>query len=257
MEKRSEVLRRRGSDKDVRVAHADGTGDGDAHRRGLTATASGGEGDGGPQGFFAGCVEEGDHRLGLVQGFAARHQRARGFRLLQRALEVGEVLRVRGADALASDGLDVAHVGGDGEDVQLVVHHDAGGAAAKAQDEALVESPSHVLMALGAKSRVHVHRQRVQLAEGLEVAQEKDDDAAALNGLHGASQKVGGQRLKVLQHRHAVRVTQDVLSVLVVRVLDVRARHEEREGSSFSGSINPRDTIFLICFIRFFLCEER
>ena len=86
---------------------------------------------------------------------------------------------------------------------------------------------------------MHVHRQRVQLAEGLEVAQEKDNDAAALNGLHGASQKVGGQRLKVLQHRHAVRVTQDVLSVLVVRVLDVRARHEEREGVLILGVHQP------------------
>ena len=38
--------------------------------------------------------------------------------------------------------------------------------------------------------------------------------------------------------------------------MSVDATNNEN-GSSFSGSISPRETIFLICFTRFFLCDDR
>ncbi|RNA28999.1 hypothetical protein BpHYR1_052339 [Brachionus plicatilis] len=84
-------------------------------------------------------------------------------------------------------------------------------------------------MGLGAEAAVHVHAHGVELFERGERAEQDEDEAAALNCFDGARQQVGGERLEVLQHQHAVCVAEDFVRLVVVAVSDVGGGDEELE----------------------------
>jgi hypothetical protein len=90
-----------------------------------------------------------------------------------------------------------------------------------------LKRPTTCCVRLGAEARVHVHGERVELLERRHRLEQQHDDAAALDRLDGAREQVGRQRLKVLQHAHAVGLAHDGVRLFVVAVANVGGRDEQ------------------------------
>lgn len=90
-----------------------------------------------------------------------------------------------------------------------------------------------------------VHGQRVQLLEAVHAFQKQQDEAATLDGLHGAGEKVWRDGLEVLQDAHAIGIAHDLICFLVVYIADVLGGDEEFKGI-FSVRISDASFHFLL-----------
>eukprot|EP00982_Pelagococcus_subviridis_P004778 29339-Pelagococcus_subviridis.AAC.5 len=117
LKKRLQVFRRRRRDEHVRVPHADRARDGDAHRRGLSSPARGGQRDSAPKRLLARGVEKRHDRFRLVQGFARGDERPRGFGVREGSLQVRQVLCLSAGFDVPADGLNIPDVRGYRQDI--------------------------------------------------------------------------------------------------------------------------------------------
>lgn len=74
---------------------------------------------------------------------------------------------------------------------------------------------------------MNVHAHVVELPERRHGLEQEDHQAAALHRLDRARQDVRRDRLKVLQHEHAVGRAEDLVRLLVVAPADLRGRQEQ------------------------------
>lgn len=82
-------------------------------------------------------------------------------------------------------------------------------------------------MSFSSEPRVTVHRDRVKLLQTGERVEKHDDHASTFNRLHGSAKHIGRNRLEVLENAHSEGLAQDLVSILVKRIADVFACHEE------------------------------
>ncbi|EEQ41504.1 hypothetical protein CLUG_05633 [Clavispora lusitaniae ATCC 42720] len=232
LEKRLQVFRRRRRHKNVGVAVGNGRGNGNAERRRLASTTACRQRHGAAQAFLRNDIHKRQDGSGSVDGLQERHERARGSHLGKRLLQQVEFClclvlgRRQRHDVFPAQNR---------QNIQLVVHHQARGAQAQRQQEALVETRHHVAVRLGPVPRVHVHGHGVESFQGRHGLQENHHKTAAFNGLDRPRQQVGRERLEVSQNAHAVRVTQDLLRFLVVDIADVSVGDKGLERVSVVG----------------------
>ena len=184
LEQRAQILGRRAGHKNVGVPQPQRPSDRKAQRRRLSAAAARRERHGRAQRLFAGGVQKSHHSATLVQSAAQAQQAAHGLRVGQGLGQLPQPLRrrlcrPRGGATLTSSGAgrgERAHVGRDGQQVELVVHEDARGARREAEREALVEAARHRAVSLCAEPGVHVHDLQSKVAiEGRRPAHEANE----------------------------------------------------------------------------------
>ena len=73
------------------------------------------------------------------------------------------------------------------------------------------------------------HSHGIQLPKRTHRLQQDHDQTSSLNRLDRPCKQVWRDRLEVLQHAHSVRLTQDLVRLLVICVADVRDRDEYLE----------------------------
>ena len=77
---------------------------------------------------------------------------------------------------------------------------------------------------------VDVHTDGVELLQTVDVVYQQHDGSSSLHGLYCPRQQVGCQGLEVLEDAHAVRVAQDLVSLVVVGVAYVGGGYKHLEG---------------------------
>ena len=70
---------------------------------------------------------------------------------------------------------------GEREHVVCVIQREERVAGSEGEEKPFIEPPHHVLMALSPEARVHVHREGVQLLQGLQRSKENDDESASFH----------------------------------------------------------------------------
>mmetsp|Transcript_39642 Transcript_39642/g.66126 ORF Transcript_39642/g.66126 Transcript_39642/m.66126 type:complete len:398 (-) Transcript_39642:383-1576(-) len=262
LEEGAEVLGGGRGDKDVAVAKGQSGCHRQSHGRTLASSSGSSEGDSGAEVLVRGGLDEGEDGLCLVEGLGQLDDGSDGlvflqglFQLLQLLLRGrlcagglvvvivvmvdGVVLPFAGLvlEELATRGLgEGAGVGGDGEDVELVVDDQRVGAGAEGEEEALVEATkghSRRLRVEGvgvrAEALMDVHGHGVELFQTGHGLEEEHHQSSSLHGLDGAGQEVGGDGLKVLEDEHAKGVSEDLVGLCVVGVPDVRGVDKQVE----------------------------
>ncbi|KJR80875.1 uncharacterized protein SPSK_04850 [Sporothrix schenckii 1099-18] len=229
-----EVLGGGRCNEDVGIAVRHSGSHGNTHGGRLAATAGGRQRHSALQGLLGEGVGEGQEGLGLVESAGEGHKAADGWGVAQRVLELGELACVLGTRAALAAAILVVVV----VHVELIVNNEAGVAAAERQDEALVEARHDVGVGFGAVARVDVHGHGVELAQTGHALEQQHDQAAALDGLDGAGQHVGGQGLKVLEDAHAVGVAENLVGLLVIDIANVMERDKQLKGVVGVGLAN-------------------
>ena len=119
---------------------------------------------------------------------------------------------------------------GNGEDVELVVHHDAVLVPAQREEEPLIEPGLDLGVRVSPVPLVHVHRYRMQLLQTRHGLEQEDDQPSALHRLDGPAEQVGRECLEVLEDEHLEGVSEYLVRFLVVGVPDFVGADEELEG---------------------------
>lgn len=85
-------------------------------------------------------------------------------------------------------------------------------------------------MGISAVSLMHVHCYGVQLFETSHGPHQEDDQASSFYGLNGPAKQVRRKRLKILQDKHLVSITQNLVGFLVVGIPDLIGADEQLKG---------------------------
>eukprot|EP00754_Rhynchopus_humris_P048103 Rhum_TRINITY_DN7579_c0_g1::Rhum_TRINITY_DN7579_c0_g1_i1::g.23620::m.23620 len=192
------VVGGRRGDEDVGVTLRDGARGGQTQSSGLSASTSRGHSGGCGKALLRDGLHHRQHGRGLLQGDAGLHERAHDRVLLQLLLEQLQLALLVREDVLLHGLQRLASLRRERQHLELVVDAEEGGTVRKREQEALVEARHDGRVARVAVPLVHVHRERVELLQGAERADQQHDAAAALDRLHRPREQVGRQRLEVL-----------------------------------------------------------
>lgn len=84
-------------------------------------------------------------------------------------------------------------------------------------------------MSFGPKSRMYVHRHRVQLLQRVYRSQQNYDNSTSLNRFNRPCQQIWGECFKILENAHSIRVSQNFMRLCIIAVANICRSNEELE----------------------------